>query len=263
MKWAEINGGSLRYEISGDGPRTLVLIHEMGGSLESWDSVLPALARGRRIVRYDWRGHGKSDKLRGKADMEVLVDDLEALLNFLGLNAPIAIMGAAVGGAIAMRFAARRPSRTATLIGLAPATGIPPERRALTLARADRAEATGMQEGTDALLDAGWPEPLRADKARFFEYRAKWLSNDPRSFAAVNRMLAGLEMDPTFDAIDCPTLIMAGAHDGLRPPAMLQEIAHKIRGAHFVALATGHFMALQSPDLIMAQVEQFLRTVDF
>jgi len=263
MKWAEITGSRLRYEISGDGPKTLVLIHEMGGSLESWDSVLPALARRRRIVRYDWRGHGMSDKLRGKADMEVMVDDLKALLNFLGLNSRVAIMGAAVGGAIAMRFAARCPSQTAALIGLAPATGIAPERHAPTLARADRAEANGMQEGTDALLDAGWPEQLRADKARFSEYRAKWLSNDPYSFAAVNRMLAGLEMDPTFDAIDCPTLILAGAHDGLRPPTMLQEIASKIRGAHFVELATGHFMALQSPDLIIAQVEQFLLTVDF
>ncbi len=263
LAWAEINGSSLRHEVIGDGAKTLVLIHEMGGTLESWDWVLSALRDSRRILRYDWRGHGLSSKLRGQADIDDMVQDLEGLLDFLGFHAPVALMGAAVGGAIAMRFAALRPARTAALIGLAPATGIAPERRGLTLARADRAERDGMEEATDALLGAGWPEQLRADKTRFCQYRAKWLDNDHHSFAAVNRMLAGLDMDESFAAIACPTLIIAGSHDGLRPPAMLRDVANKIRGAQFFELPAGHFMAVQAPDLVAAQVEQFLRAANF
>ena len=45
MDFIEVNGVGLRYELSGSGERTVVLIHEMGGALESWDEVVPRLAR--------------------------------------------------------------------------------------------------------------------------------------------------------------------------------------------------------------------------
>ena len=47
MNWLEANGTSLRYDLSGAGPTTLVLIHEMGGTLESWDQVMPAIGNTR------------------------------------------------------------------------------------------------------------------------------------------------------------------------------------------------------------------------
>ena len=43
MEFAEINGAGLRYELDGTGERTLVLVHEMGGTMESWDEVAPRL----------------------------------------------------------------------------------------------------------------------------------------------------------------------------------------------------------------------------
>src|SRR5437773_12566776 len=65
MHFIEANGVGLRYELTGNGNRTLVLIHEMGGSLESWDEVAPRLAAGRRVLPYDTRGAGLSEKVRG------------------------------------------------------------------------------------------------------------------------------------------------------------------------------------------------------
>ena len=59
MEWLEANGVGLRYDLTGSGSKTLALVHEMGGSLDSWDMVLPALAAGRRILRYDTRGAGQ------------------------------------------------------------------------------------------------------------------------------------------------------------------------------------------------------------
>ncbi len=50
MDFIEVNGTALRYDVSGHGPSTLVLIHEMGGTLESWDLVLPRLAAKRKIL---------------------------------------------------------------------------------------------------------------------------------------------------------------------------------------------------------------------
>ena len=58
MRFIEVNGVGLRYELSGRDDRTVVLIHEMGGSLESWDEAAPVLAANRRVLRYDTRGAG-------------------------------------------------------------------------------------------------------------------------------------------------------------------------------------------------------------
>ena len=56
MNWIEVNGTSLRCELSGAGKTTLVLVHEMGGTLESWDRVMPTLTNTRQVLRYDTRG---------------------------------------------------------------------------------------------------------------------------------------------------------------------------------------------------------------
>jgi len=66
IEFAEINGAGLRYALSGKSERTLVLVHEMGGSLESWDEVARRFAESRRVLRYDCRGAGLSQKVRGK-----------------------------------------------------------------------------------------------------------------------------------------------------------------------------------------------------
>ena len=60
MNFVEANGVSLRYAVEGVGP-PVVLIHEMGGTMESWGLVAPLLASTRRVVRYDTRGAGFSE----------------------------------------------------------------------------------------------------------------------------------------------------------------------------------------------------------
>src|SRR5512146_2482268 len=80
MDFVEANGAALRCELSGAGDRTLVLVHEMGGSLESWDDVAPRFAKSRRVLRYDTRGAGLSQKVRGELTLDTMADDIAALL---------------------------------------------------------------------------------------------------------------------------------------------------------------------------------------
>ena len=84
MDFIELDGLSLRFELGGKDGRTLVLVHEMGGSLESWDDVAPRLAQSRRILRYDTRGAGMSQKVRGQLGIDTMADDIAALLDALG-----------------------------------------------------------------------------------------------------------------------------------------------------------------------------------
>ena len=258
MAWIEVNGASLRYDVAGSGPATLVLVHEMGGTLESWDDVLPALSKGRRVVRYDTRGAGLSEKIRGTANIDLFADDIAALLDALGIKGKVAIAGIAVGGAIAIHFAARHAARTAALIPMGPATGVVPERRQATLAAADAMEQNGVRPAMDAVLQATYPPILRADPARFDRVRNQRLGNDPGSQAAIYRMLVAMDLTGDYPCIDCPTLFLAGKHDGLRPPATVEPLVGLIKGARFEALETAHFMSQQTPDLVADRMTRFL-----
>src|SRR5438067_251851 len=110
MRFIEVNGVGLRYELTGAGPSTVVLIHEMGGTLESWDGVVPILATTRQVLRYDTRGAGLSEKVRSALTFATMADDLMALVDALGI-AKVALAGIAVGGGIALATAARFPDR--------------------------------------------------------------------------------------------------------------------------------------------------------
>ena len=261
MNWLEANGVGLRYDLTGSGARTLALVHEMGGSLDSWDLVLPALAAGRRVLRYDTRGAGQSEKVHGALALDTMVDDLAALLDALGIEGPVSLAGCAVGAAIAIRFAARLPERTAALIAMSPATGLAGERRAAGLQRADTVERDGMRAVVEPSLAASYPPVLRGDEARYRAFRARWLGNDPRSFAAISRMLAEAAMDGDFARIRCPTLVIAGTHDRLRPPDAVEPIARAIPGARLRILETGHFMAVQTPQPVAEAMTAFLTEI--
>src|SRR3981081_1818138 len=144
MDFIEAGGVGLRYELSGKGDRTVVLGHEMGGSLESWDDVAPKLAESRRVLRYDTRGAGMSQKVRGELGIDTMSGDIAALLDHLGIAGKVALAGVAVGGAIALHFAARYPERASAVAVGSPATGIAPDRRATALERVANIEAAGM-----------------------------------------------------------------------------------------------------------------------
>ena len=258
MPFIEINGAALRYDLTGSGTKTLVLVHEMGGTLESWDDVLPALSQGRRVLRYDTRGAGLSEKIRGTANIDVFADDIAGLLDALDIKGRVAIAGIAVGGAIAIHFAARHANRTAALIPMGPATAIPPERLEATLGAADRMEHGGIRPGIEPVLLTTYPEILRGDKARFARVRCQRLGNDPGSQAAIYRMLAGLDLSADYPKITCPTVFLAGIHDGLRPPATVEPLVRLIKGARFEALETAHFMSQQTPELVADRMTKFL-----
>jgi 3-oxoadipate enol-lactonase len=200
MDFIEVNGTALRYELRGSGSHTVILLHEMGGTLESWDLVVPQLAAGSRVLRYDTRGAGLSEKIRGSLSIDTLVADLMALLDALKIGDRVVLVGMAVGGAIALAGAARHPERVAAVVASSPATGI----------------------------------------------------------AAIYRMLVGLDLDSELARISCPVLLIAGALDATRPPAVVEAIAGSITNARYLLLPTGHYAAIQTPEILTTAVLEFM-----
>lgn len=256
--WIDLGRVALRYELTGEGPSTLVLVHEMGGTLDSWDGVLGELAKGRQVLRYDTRGAGQSEKIRGSVSFDDMVEDLAALLDALGITGKVALAGTAVGAGIALHFAVRHPARVAAVIATSPATGLAAERRTAGIARADDTERMGMRAVVEASFASSYPPITRHDSATYQTFRARWIANVPESYAAIYRMLVNAEIEPGFGSIACPVLVVGGTHDLLRPPASAEAVAAMIPGAEFVEVESGHFMAVQTPAPVAMVFGEFL-----
>jgi 3-oxoadipate enol-lactonase len=261
MDFVEANGVALRCELSGSGDRTMVLVHEMGGSLESWDEVAPRFAKSRRVLRYDTRGAGLSQKVRGELTLDTMADDIAALLEKFGIAGKVALAGVAVGGAIALHFAARYPERTSAVAVGSPATGIAAERRGPALERLARIEAEGMGIAVEDSMLNGYAPELRGDIRRFERFRTRWLGNDPASYATIWRMLAAADMQEELARLACPVLVIGGSLDRVRPAALAQSVAKIIPGARYTEIRTGHYMSVQTPDLLSETIDEFLGSV--
>jgi 3-oxoadipate enol-lactonase len=190
-----------------------------------------------------------------------MADDIAALLDHIGIAGKVALAGIAVGGAIALHFAARHPERASAVAVGSPATGMAPDRRAAALERVAKVEAAGMAFAVESSMLSGYAPELRGDIARFERFRARWLGNDPASYATISRMLVATDMQDELASLRCPVLVIGGSLDRVRPPPLAEAVAEVIPGARYVEVRTGHYMAVQTPELIFDCIEEFLRTV--
>jgi 3-oxoadipate enol-lactonase len=258
MEWIETNGVVLRYELSGTGHIPLLLIHELGGSLEFWDPVLPSFQQAFRVLRYDLRGFGMSEKVT-TLRLDDLLGDIVGLLDALAITEPCHVVGPALGAGIALAFAAQHPARLRRLVVSSPATGVPPERRDQSLQRAEMVQRGGMRAAVEQSLNRSYPERFRDDPQRFEQYKRRWLTNDPEGFAAINRMLTEMDLTQQYSRITCPTLVIGCTYDTIRPPHEIEPIARQIPGARYIEAASGHFMPHQTPKLFLETALPFLQ----
>ena len=251
MPLIEANGIVQEYEVSGpEAGLPLVLVHELGGSLHSWDRCMPALAEsGRRVLRYNWRGTGASEKIKGELAVDTLCEDLAALLKAVGFPQPTDIAGTALGGGVALAFAARYPLTVRRLAVSSPAIGGSDGLESMLRGRADEVEISGMRPQVDRSLDRSYLEKYRTDAQSFTDYRNRWVANDPVSYASHNRMLAAMDETGNLSAIRCPTLVVGGEDDMLLTPAMMQPIADAISQGEYLRLPTGHFLPVNTPEV--------------
>jgi 3-oxoadipate enol-lactonase len=248
---------SLHYAVSGSGPRSLVLIHELAGTLESFDQVVPALEADFRILRADQRGAGLSEKVRLPFGLEDLVADTLALLQTAGLPPPYYVAGIASGAAIAAALALHCPNDVAALALCAPSLGTNPDRRRYLLERSQTAKREGMRAIVDRVFERTYPKPDCGDPEIQAEHRARFLAIDPVCYAHANRMLAEVALEPALAQIECPCLLLAGRHDQMRPPDQVERYARMLKQAEFAIIDSGHIMVVQAPDAVAHAMRTF------
>jgi 3-oxoadipate enol-lactonase len=257
VPFIDANGVSLHYDLAGARGPSVVLMHELGGTLNSWDAVAPLLAARHRVLRYDQRGAGLSEKVRTEFSNDMLVTDFEALAAQLQFPPPYSFVTVAAAATQSLRFLEKHPDQVSALVLCNPAPGVDPSRAAALDERAAFAAREGMRASLPTTLAISYP-PHLGERAAYEAYLGRYLANDPVCFGFGFRALARTNMLHMLPQIRCPVMVVAGRHDTVRPHAGTAELAKKIPGARFELIEAGHFMPTQGPQPLLALLEDFL-----
>jgi 3-oxoadipate enol-lactonase len=213
MPYLDTSRVSLFGEDTGAGGVPVLLLHELGGSSESWREVIPSLTTDRRVIAPDFRCAGRSEKPPGAFTLADVADDLDALLGAPDLTVPVDVIGAASGSVVGALLAIRHPDRVRRRVMCAVAPDMAGPTRAYLAERAEKVRVVGMRAVAAASLANSFPATHPAQRAA---YRALYLGNDPAAYAELSLALARLEMNAAdWGAIRAPVLVASGAHDFL------------------------------------------------
>jgi 3-oxoadipate enol-lactonase len=256
MPYIDTGRINLFFEEAGSGGVPVLLLHELGGSSESWREVIPLLAADRRVIAVDMRCAGRSEKPPGPFTLADGADDLDELLRALRLDGPVDVIGAALGSLAGALLAIRHPERVRRLMMCAVAPEMAGPTRNYLAERAGKVRTVGMRGVADASLANSFPASHPAERA---SYRGIYLGNDPAAYAELSLALGRLEMTAAdWSAIRAPVLVASGADDFLWPPAIGREVAALIPGARFEVMAdAGHFPHLQAPATLVKLARGF------
>lgn len=257
MPLAEFDDVTLHYLDEGDpSGAPLVLAHALGTGTLLWDSLLPLLPAGLRVIRYDARGHGASSTPAAPYTMGVLIRDAERLMDRLQVR-DVMFVGLSIGGMVAQGLAVKRPDLIRALVlsntGAKIAT---PEIWAERIATARR--PGGMAELARASCTRWFPRPyVQADR------HLPWLDHltrhDPEGYAGCAAAIAGTDFYTTTASLRLPSLGIAGSEDGSTPPDLVRETVGLIPGSQFRLLrGTGHVPPVDAAPAYAACLADFI-----
>lgn len=245
----------IHAEASGSsaGPK-IILLHELGGSLRSWDAVAQAFGPDLRVLRYDQRGAGQSEKPRRPYPFDAHVEDLERVLGESGWQDCVVLAGTGIGAAIAAGFAARWPQRTRGLVLFNPALSVEASRRGALEERAKAVATGGMRAVFEETLRRSYPLPWQR-QAAFGLYVRRFLGNDPHAYGLAN--IAFATVDLPLERIAAPCLAVVGEADILRPAGIVGPDIARIPGARLETAPGAHLMPVQEPLVVARIIRRF------
>jgi pimeloyl-ACP methyl ester carboxylesterase len=267
--YAKSGDVNIAYQVMGDGPLDLVVVPGFISHLENdWDEprsahFLERLASFSRLIRFDKRGTGLSDRPGGLPDLETRMDDVRAVIDAVGSERS-ALFGYSEGGPMCCLFAATHPDRTTALVlygtyaaKLDPDDAYPwavtwEQRQAyadqVEREWGDESELGNMAPNADAALTAWWRTRARA-------------SASPGAARALILMNSRIDVRRVLPTIRVPTLVLHRRGDRDSRPEEGRYIAEHIPGARFVELAGEDHIPWIDADQIVDEVEEFLTGV--
>jgi 3-oxoadipate enol-lactonase len=260
-----VNGVDLAYELSGSGPR-LLLLNGSGMTMESGRPLLDLVGRGVTLLAFDQRGLGASGPAPGPYGMATCAADALGLLDVLSWDTA-RVVGVSFGGMVAQELAVTSPGRVERLALLCTSPGgaggssyplheleeLDPDSRAAV-----------RRTLLDDRFDDAWLDAHPGDRA-FVEFMVRHdIDEGPAVLAGRRAQLEARRGHDVWDrlgVVDCPTFVGCGRFDPIAPLVNSEAIASKIRGAELHAYDGGHAFFVQDP-AALPDIRAFLTSED-
>lgn len=243
-------------------PPAVVFLHGIGGNARIWAPQMASFAAaGFRPAPLDLLGYGSREPV-DRMEFDMLAADVEAQVAQLGLERPI-VVGHSMGGMVAQTLLRRGPRayRAAVLSCTSPAFGDPTgefQKKFVADRLAPLDAGHSMVELAPGMVAAvSGPAPDPAGRKLAIETIA---TTSERSYRAAVHCLVAFDERANLAHIGVPVLCLAGEHDRLAPPAMMERMAARIPGARYICLkGVGHLPNIEAPHAFDAAILDFLR----
>ena len=256
--YVTVASARLFYCVEGppDAP-AILLSNSLGTDLRMWEPQARRLATRFRVIRYDSRGHGRSDAPPGPYTLDQLSGDALALLDALDI-AQAHICGLSLGGMVALSLAASHPERIERAVFANTAARIGTE--ASWSERIAAVRAGGMSGIRDAIVARFLLESFRQSHPEVTrDVGAMLQATPPAGYISACEALRDADLRSVVGRISAPALIIAGARDVSTPPAQARELHAAIAGSQLVILDdASHLSNLEQPDAFNAHLLTFL-----
>jgi 3-oxoadipate enol-lactonase len=258
---ATIDGLRLHYSLEGQGT-DLILIHGLGGSLRDWDAIAPSLAKHHRVLRWDVRGFGESDKPAGPYSPQLFARDLTGLCRAVGMT-PAHVVGISMGGVIAQRLALDSPELVRSLTLMSTSSEVGEAAQKAWLKMADSIEQRGFSTNPEAAVRAFSPGFVKANPGQMAMLAERTAKNVPHAYAAAARAIGTYNWTAALNRIHVPTLILQGLDDVLTPPGGSVKLSRGIAHSRLLMLpGCGHGMTMEKPEVVTNAVLAFVAGVE-
>ncbi len=235
----------------------LLLCNSLGSTRAMWDAAAPALRERYRLVRFELRGHGRSESPPGPWDVADLGGDVLGLMDELSLSRAH-VCGLSLGGMVAMWLAINAPERVDRLVLCCTSARLGPVSMWVERARSVRAGGTECVAG--AVVER-WvtPEWRRAHPDESERLRAMVAATPAHGYAECCGAIERMDLQPLLGVISAPTLVIAAERDPSTPPDHARAIATGVSGSRLQLLPdAAHLAVVEQPEAVSTLIAEHL-----
>lgn len=261
-----IDGTRIHYEVTGkSGATPVLMIQGLGASKNAWNLQRIAMATRFRIISFDNRGAGRSDKPTEPFTLEQMADDALAVLDAAGIETAH-VVGASMGGVISQIVAVKYPQRVRSLTLVCTACRNHPWRQELLQSWAKTAADKGMIEV--GKIAAQWVMSPRSFRRLVpaFTWMGPLAALRPRhSFVSQIDAILNTREDlvDQLSTITAPTMVIVGNQDILTPRGDSEEIAERIPNAELVVISgAAHGLMMEHSSTFNRILIEFLQRTE-
>jgi 3-oxoadipate enol-lactonase len=257
MPFLKVGDINLHYEVTGEG-EPLLLIHGLGSSGRDWEKQSDFFSRNYRVVVFDVRGHGQSNRPPGPYSMKLFAADAANLIEALNL-APVHVVGLSLGGMIAFQLAVDYPHllKSMVIVNIGPEVVLHSLKHLLTAIRRFLiVRFFGMRKMGEVLSRELFPQAEHALIRKTFVER--WAKNDKRAYLDTMRAIVGWSIADRIDRIEVPTLVVTSDHDYTPIPVKEAFVARMPRAELAVIKDAHHAVPVEDPEAFNAVLAAFL-----